>query len=71
MVFTYLVETDRALMELALQVVGMKMTGIVEDARKIAMRIVQGNNSNNTSQNVDNNNNSSNNQLFKHVKSEP
>lgn len=29
-------------MELALQVVGMKMTGIVEDARKIAMRIVQG-----------------------------
>lgn len=71
MVFTYLVETDRALMELALQVVGMKMTGIVEDARKIAMRIVQGNNSNNTSQNVDNNNSSSNNQLFKHVKSEP
>ncbi|KAI9267238.1 hypothetical protein EDC94DRAFT_21810 [Helicostylum pulchrum] len=45
MVFTYLVETDRALMELALQVVGMKMTGIVEDARKIAMRIVQGNSS--------------------------
>jgi hypothetical protein len=43
MVFTHLVETDRALMELALQVVGMKMTGIVEDARKIAMRIVQGN----------------------------
>lgn len=47
MVFTYLIETDRALMELALQVVGMKMTGVVEDARKIAMRIVQGNNSNN------------------------
>ncbi|KAI9481053.1 MAG: hypothetical protein EXX96DRAFT_565199 [Benjaminiella poitrasii] len=46
MVFTYLAETDRALMELALQVVGMKMTGIVEDARKIAMRIVQGNSSN-------------------------
>lgn len=43
MVFTYLIETDRALMELALQVVGMKMTGVVEDARKIAMRIVQGN----------------------------
>ncbi|KAI8987196.1 hypothetical protein BDB01DRAFT_895919 [Pilobolus umbonatus] len=42
MIFTYSVETDRALMELALQVVGMKMTGIVEDARKIAMRIVQG-----------------------------
>lgn len=47
MVFTYLVETDRALMELALQVVGMKMTGVVEDARKIAMRIVQGNGSGN------------------------
>lgn len=47
MVFTYLMETDRALMELALQVIGMKMTGIVEDARKIAMRIVQGNNNNN------------------------
>ncbi|KAI8064290.1 uncharacterized protein B0P05DRAFT_554854 [Gilbertella persicaria] len=43
MVFTYLTESDRALLELALQVVGMKMTGIVEDARKIAMRIVQGN----------------------------
>ncbi|KAI8878016.1 hypothetical protein K501DRAFT_36932 [Backusella circina FSU 941] len=42
-IFTYLAETDRALMELALQVVGMKMTGVVEDARKIAMRIVQGN----------------------------
>ncbi|KAI7897998.1 uncharacterized protein BX663DRAFT_272264 [Cokeromyces recurvatus] len=58
MVFTYSVETDRALMELALQVVGMKMTGIVEDARKIAMRIVQGNNNNN------NNNSTGNNQLF-------
>lgn len=42
-IFTYLAETDRALMELALQVVGMKTTGVVEDARKIAMRIVQGN----------------------------
>ncbi|KAI7896667.1 uncharacterized protein EV154DRAFT_213341 [Mucor mucedo] len=47
MVFTYLIETDRALMELALQVVGMKMTGVVEDARKIAMRIVQGSSNNN------------------------
>jgi hypothetical protein len=61
MVFTYLVETDRALMELALQVVGMKMTGIVEDARKIAMRIVQGNNGNS---------NSNNDQLFKNIKPE-
>ncbi|CAO3691687.1 unnamed protein product [Rhizopus stolonifer] len=41
-VFTYYNENDRALMELALQVVGLKMTGKVEDAREIAMRIVQG-----------------------------
>ncbi|KAI8968267.1 hypothetical protein BDF20DRAFT_839390 [Mycotypha africana] len=61
MVFTYLVETDRALMELALQVVGMKMTGIVEDARKIAMRIVQGNNNSNNNDNDNSDNNSSNN----------
>ncbi|GAO49957.1 hypothetical protein SAICODRAFT_27881 [Saitoella complicata NRRL Y-17804] len=39
-VFTYFDETDRALMELALQVVGLKMTGRLEDARQIAMRIV-------------------------------
>ncbi|KAI0746062.1 hypothetical protein C8Q76DRAFT_852580 [Earliella scabrosa] len=38
--FTYMDETDRALMELALQVVGLKMTGKIEDARNIAMRIV-------------------------------
>ncbi|CAO3638029.1 unnamed protein product [Mucor fragilis] len=63
MVFTYLVETDRALMELALQVVGMKMTGIVEDARKIAMRIVQGNNGNS--------NQADGNLLSRNVKSEP
>ncbi|KAI8637870.1 hypothetical protein BD408DRAFT_423900 [Parasitella parasitica] len=60
MVFTYLVQNDRALMELALQVVGMKMTGMVEDARKIAMRIVQGNN----------NSSSDDNQLFKNAKPE-
>ncbi|KAI1785757.1 hypothetical protein LXA43DRAFT_1036433 [Ganoderma leucocontextum] len=38
--FTYTDETDRALMELALQVVGLKMTGKIEDARHIALRIV-------------------------------
>ncbi|KAH9951532.1 hypothetical protein B0H21DRAFT_716410 [Amylocystis lapponica] len=38
--FTYTDETDRALMELALQVVGLKMTGKVEDARNVALRIV-------------------------------
>ncbi|KAI8340194.1 hypothetical protein BC941DRAFT_468459 [Chlamydoabsidia padenii] len=42
--FTYFDESDRALMELALQVVGLKTLGKVEDARQIAMRIVQGNN---------------------------
>lgn len=40
--FTYIDESDRALMELALQVVGLKTMGRVEDARQIAMRIVQG-----------------------------
>ncbi|KAL5528326.1 SPT23 [Sanghuangporus sanghuang] len=38
--FTYIDETDRTLMELALQVVGLKMTGKIEDAKDIAMRIV-------------------------------
>ncbi|XP_006460767.1 hypothetical protein AGABI2DRAFT_220937 [Agaricus bisporus var. bisporus H97] len=45
-IFTYLDESDRALMELALQVVGLKMTGKVEDARNVAMRIVGGNTGN-------------------------
>ncbi|KAI0812685.1 hypothetical protein BC629DRAFT_1589411 [Irpex lacteus] len=38
--FVYQDDTDRALMELALQVVGLKMTGRIEDAREVAMRIV-------------------------------
>ena len=41
--FTYIDDTERALMELALQVVGLKMTGRLEDARQIAMRIVGAN----------------------------
>lgn len=41
-IFTYIDATDRALMELALQVVGMQMTGQVASARDIAMRIVSG-----------------------------
>ncbi|KAI9490937.1 hypothetical protein BDB00DRAFT_835164 [Zychaea mexicana] len=44
--FTYFDESDRALMELALQVVGLKTMGKVEDARQIAMRIVQGDSAN-------------------------
>ncbi|KAF7321792.1 hypothetical protein MKEN_00701000 [Mycena kentingensis (nom. inval.)] len=39
-IFTYSDDSDRALMELALQVVGLKMTGKIEDAKNIAMRIV-------------------------------
>ncbi|KAJ7268708.1 hypothetical protein B0H12DRAFT_62597 [Mycena haematopus] len=38
--FTYSDDSDRALMELALQVVGLKMTGKIEDAKNVAMRIV-------------------------------
>ncbi|TFY66358.1 hypothetical protein EVG20_g4731 [Dentipellis fragilis] len=38
--FTYTDESDRTLMELALQVVGLKMTGKLEDAKSVAMRIV-------------------------------
>lgn len=38
--FTYVDDTDRQLIELALQVVGLKMNGKLEDARNIAMRIV-------------------------------
>lgn len=38
--FTYIDSTDRALMELALQVVGLQMTGQMVSARDIAMRIV-------------------------------
>ncbi|CDS11004.1 hypothetical protein LRAMOSA03268 [Lichtheimia ramosa] len=59
--FTYFDESDRALMELALQVVGLKTMGRVEDARQIAMRIVQGdhgnsNNKNNNTTTTSNNN---------------
>ncbi|KZV94996.1 hypothetical protein EXIGLDRAFT_766588 [Exidia glandulosa HHB12029] len=39
-VFTYVDDSDRALMELALQVVGLKMTGKIEEAKNVALRIV-------------------------------
>lgn len=39
-VFSYYDDTDRQLIELALQVVGIKMNGRLEDARDIARRIV-------------------------------
>jgi hypothetical protein len=38
--FNYKNDLDRAMMELALQLIGMKMTGRVDDARDIAMRII-------------------------------
>ncbi|KAF0405052.1 Mga2p [Gigaspora margarita] len=52
--FNYNDDSDRALMELALQVVGMKMTGKLEDARNIAMRIVGGTDNNQNSVNNSN-----------------
>jgi len=42
-IFTYIDDTDRQLIELALQIVGLKMNGKLEDAKNIAKRIV-GNN---------------------------
>lgn len=39
-VFTYTDDTDRQLIELALQIVGLKMNGRLEDAKNIAKRIV-------------------------------
>ncbi|KAG7842860.1 hypothetical protein KL941_004890 [Ogataea angusta] len=43
-VFTYTDDSDRQLVELALQIVGLKMNGKLEDAKNIAKRII-GNNS--------------------------
>lgn len=40
-IFTYQDTNDNALLELALQVVGLKSTGKLQDAKKIAMQIVQ------------------------------
>uniref|UniRef100_A0A060T4N3 ARAD1C42350p n=1 Tax=Blastobotrys adeninivorans TaxID=409370 RepID=A0A060T4N3_BLAAD len=39
-IFTYYDDTDQQLIELALQVVGIKMNGRLEDAREIAKRII-------------------------------
>lgn len=41
-IFTYYDASDQALLELALQVVGLKMTGKLHDAKHVAMQIVQG-----------------------------
>lgn len=39
-IFTYKNDLDSAMMELALQLIGMKMTGQVDDARNVAFRII-------------------------------
>ncbi|CAM9014505.1 unnamed protein product [Wickerhamomyces anomalus] len=39
-IFTYLDDSDRQLIELALQIVGLKMNGKLEDARNIARKII-------------------------------
>ncbi|KAG7194260.1 SPT3 Dosage dependent suppressor of Ty-induced promoter mutations-like protein [Scheffersomyces spartinae] len=43
-IFTYNDDTDRQLIELALQIVGLKMNGKLEDAKNIARRIVNSDN---------------------------
>lgn len=48
LIFTYTDDTDRQLIELALQIVGLKMNGKLEDAKNIAKRIVGSDNSNGT-----------------------
>ncbi|EGV61964.1 SPT3 Dosage dependent suppressor of Ty-induced promoter mutations-like protein [Yamadazyma tenuis] len=48
-IFTYTDDTDKQLIELALQIVGLKMNGKLEDAKNIAKRIVGNDNSNNIS----------------------
>lgn len=53
-IFTYTDDTDRQLIELALQIVGLKMNGKLEDAKNIAKRIV-GNDSSNGSPRSPNN----------------
>lgn len=45
LIFTYTDDTDRQLIELALQIVGLKMNGKLEDAKNIAKRIVGSDNS--------------------------
>ncbi|GME81665.1 unnamed protein product [[Candida] boidinii] len=45
-IFTYTDDTDKQLIELALQIVGLKMNGKLEDAKNIAKRIIGNNNTN-------------------------
>lgn len=57
-IFTYVDETDRQLIELALQIVGLKMNGKLEDARNIAKRIVGTNSNSNSPNSMSSNGNS-------------
>lgn len=41
--FNYKNDLDRAMMELALQLIGVKLTGRVDDARDVALKIIQDN----------------------------
>ncbi|KAK7678243.1 hypothetical protein QCA50_018815 [Cerrena zonata] len=54
-VFTYTDDTDRQLIELALQIVGLKMNGKLEDAKNIAKRIVGSDNNNSNNNEYDSN----------------
>ncbi|KAJ3395590.1 SPT3 Dosage dependent suppressor of Ty-induced promoter mutations-like protein [Lobulomyces angularis] len=54
--FTYKDETERALLELALQVVGLRMTGKIDDPRQIAMKIVNDTSNSTTTQRISNEN---------------
>lgn len=64
-VFTYIDNTDKQMIELALQIVGLRMNGKLDDARNIARRIIDGTNQGsnfgiNYSANNNNNNNPTN-----------
>lgn len=48
LIFTYTDDTDRQLIELALQIVGLKMNGKLEEAKNIAKRIVGSDGSSNS-----------------------
>lgn len=62
-IFTYVDETDRQLIELALQIVGLKMNGKLEDAKNIAKRIVDDDTKNSPSPNQTNNYNTNQNSM--------
>lgn len=54
-IFTYTDDTDKQLIELALQIVGLKMNGKLEDAKNIARRIVDSGSNPNSQRNSEHN----------------